>query len=143
MKSNKSQAAMEFLMTYGWAILIVLIAIGALAYFGVLIPDRYLSEWAQEARTLGEDCNELDKTMSKIACVNRYWQDQNLSDSQDCSDATDFYAVALSQLDGVSHESVLPNHTNHIFLIVSFKNTYCILDQEYLNCIKLKDDSSR
>ena len=39
---RKSQAAMEFLMTYGWAILVVLVAIGALAYFGVLSPDRFL-----------------------------------------------------------------------------------------------------
>ena len=29
-------------MTYGWAILVVLVAIGALAYFGVLSPDRFL-----------------------------------------------------------------------------------------------------
>ncbi|MBW2964735.1 hypothetical protein KY363_04710 [Candidatus Woesearchaeota archaeon] len=35
---------MEFLMTYGWAILVVLAAIGALAYFGVLSPDRFLPE---------------------------------------------------------------------------------------------------
>lgn len=33
---------MEFLMTYGWAILVVLVAIGALAYFGMLNPDRFL-----------------------------------------------------------------------------------------------------
>src|SRR3989338_327185 len=33
---------MEFLMTYGWAILVVLVAIGALAYFGVLSPDKFL-----------------------------------------------------------------------------------------------------
>lgn len=39
---KKGQAAMEFLMTYGWAILVVLIAIGALAYFGVLNPGRFL-----------------------------------------------------------------------------------------------------
>jgi len=31
-------------MTYGWAILVVLAAIGALAYFGVLSPDRFLPE---------------------------------------------------------------------------------------------------
>jgi len=42
LKTRKSQAAMEFLMTYGWAILVVLVAIGALAYFGVLSPDRFL-----------------------------------------------------------------------------------------------------
>ncbi len=41
-KKRKSQAAMEFLMTYGWAILVVLVAIGALAYFGVLSPDKFL-----------------------------------------------------------------------------------------------------
>ena len=41
---KKGQAAMEFLMTYGWAILVVLIAIGALAYFGVLSPERFLPE---------------------------------------------------------------------------------------------------
>lgn len=40
--NKKGQAAMEFLMTYGWAILVVLAAIGALAYFGVLSPDRML-----------------------------------------------------------------------------------------------------
>ncbi len=41
---SKQQApdskVMEFLMTYGWAILIVLIAIGALTYFGVFDPDK-------------------------------------------------------------------------------------------------------
>ncbi|MBI2650687.1 hypothetical protein HYX04_05260 [Candidatus Woesearchaeota archaeon] len=41
---NKAQAAMEFLMTYGWAILVVLAAIAALAYFGVLSPQKFLPE---------------------------------------------------------------------------------------------------
>ena len=43
-KGLKAQAAMEFLMTYGWAILVVLIVIGALAYFGVLSPSTLLPE---------------------------------------------------------------------------------------------------
>ena len=41
---SKAQAAMEFLMTYGWAILVVLAAIAALAYFGVLSPSKFLPE---------------------------------------------------------------------------------------------------
>ncbi len=41
---KKSQAAMEFLMTYGWAILVVLGAITAVAYFGVLSPEENLPE---------------------------------------------------------------------------------------------------
>jgi len=42
--NSKGQAAMEFLMTYGWAILVVLAAIAALAYFGVLSPEKFLPE---------------------------------------------------------------------------------------------------
>ncbi len=42
MLRRKSQAALEFLMTYGWAILVVLVAISALAYFGVLSPENFL-----------------------------------------------------------------------------------------------------
>ena len=40
----KAQAAMEFLMTYGWAILAVIIVIGALTYFGVLNPSNLVPE---------------------------------------------------------------------------------------------------
>ena|SRR3989344_4773320 len=39
--NRKGQAAMEFLMTYGWAILAAIIAIGVLAYFGVFSPGKY------------------------------------------------------------------------------------------------------
>ena len=42
--NKRGQSALEYLMTYGWAILVVLAAIGALAYFGVLSPDRFLPE---------------------------------------------------------------------------------------------------
>ncbi|MCF7799124.1 hypothetical protein K9M74_04425 [Candidatus Woesearchaeota archaeon] len=44
MMKKRAQAAMEFLMTYGWAILVVLLAIAALAYFGVLSPENLLPE---------------------------------------------------------------------------------------------------
>lgn len=41
-KSDSSQAALEFLMTYGWAILVVIGATAVLAYFGVLSPENFL-----------------------------------------------------------------------------------------------------
>ncbi|MEM4268126.1 MAG: hypothetical protein QXK37_04835 [Candidatus Woesearchaeota archaeon] len=41
---RKGQGALEFLMTYGWAFLVILIMIGALAYFGVLNPGRFLPD---------------------------------------------------------------------------------------------------
>ena len=42
MQSKKSQAAMEFMMTYGWAFLAILVVISTLAYFGVLNPDAFM-----------------------------------------------------------------------------------------------------
>ncbi|MBI2659218.1 hypothetical protein HYX05_03935 [Candidatus Woesearchaeota archaeon] len=39
---SKSQAALEFLTTYGWAFLVILIMIGTLAYFGILNPSKIL-----------------------------------------------------------------------------------------------------
>ncbi|MBN1792060.1 hypothetical protein JW826_00010 [Candidatus Woesearchaeota archaeon] len=41
---KKGQAALEFLMTYGWAILVVLAAIGVLAYFGVMSPGKLVPD---------------------------------------------------------------------------------------------------
>lgn len=41
---RKAQAALEFLTTYGWAFLVILIMIGALAYFGVLDPSKLLPQ---------------------------------------------------------------------------------------------------
>lgn len=56
MKSNKKgQAAMEFLMTYGWAILAAVIVIGALAAFGVFNPSTYVPNSCTLAAPFG--CN--------------------------------------------------------------------------------------
>lgn len=41
---RKAQAAMEFLMTYGWAMLVILIVIAALAFFGLLTPSKFLPD---------------------------------------------------------------------------------------------------
>lgn len=48
-KTKKGQAALEFLTTYGWAFLVILIMIGALAYFGVLDPERFIPQRCQIA----------------------------------------------------------------------------------------------
>lgn len=39
-----AQAALEFMTTYGWAILIILVAIGALSYFGLMSPQKVLPD---------------------------------------------------------------------------------------------------
>lgn len=41
---KKSQAALEFLVTYGWALMIVLIMVGVIVYFGLLSPNNFISD---------------------------------------------------------------------------------------------------
>ncbi len=42
---KRGQIFLEFLFTYGWAILAVLVSLGALAYFGVIKTDRFIPEF--------------------------------------------------------------------------------------------------
>lgn len=44
LKNHKAQAALEYLVTYGWAFLVIIAAIAALSYFGVLSPKNYMPE---------------------------------------------------------------------------------------------------
>lgn len=61
--NKKGQSALEFLTTYGWAFLVALIMIGALAYFGVLDPSRYLPERC----TFGNEITCNDYLISETA----------------------------------------------------------------------------
>jgi type II secretory pathway pseudopilin PulG len=43
-KKKKGQAAIEFLTTYSWAIMGILLTIGALSYFDIFNTSRFISE---------------------------------------------------------------------------------------------------
>ena len=68
--NKKGQAAMEFLMTYGWAILAAIIAIAVLAYFGVFNPGRYTSEMCQLGAPFTCDDNSYVQSGIANAFVN-------------------------------------------------------------------------
>jgi hypothetical protein len=58
--NKKGQAAMEFLMTYGWAILAAVIAIAVLAYFGVFSPSRLVPAACTVNAPLGCDEHKIE-----------------------------------------------------------------------------------
>ncbi len=66
-KMKKSQAALEFLMTYGWAFLVILVMIGALAYFGVLNPKKLLPEKCTVPA--GFTCDEYQITTTGVKII--------------------------------------------------------------------------
>ena len=67
---RNAQAAMEFLLTYGWAILVVLAAIAALAYFGVLSPERLLPEKCLLEPGLACVQHKVDPTTITLVLIN-------------------------------------------------------------------------
>ncbi|MFC1697660.1 hypothetical protein ACFL1H_04980 [Nanoarchaeota archaeon] len=70
MKFKKGQAAMEFLMTYGWAILVVIGIIAALAYFGVLSPGKLIPDKCIAEPPIGV-CHEYQVAENEITIILR------------------------------------------------------------------------
>jgi hypothetical protein len=69
MINKRGQAAMEFLMTYGWALLVVLVAIGALAFFGVLNPGQFLPSTCTITPGIGCTDFKVDLANTEIILV--------------------------------------------------------------------------
>jgi len=64
---RKAQAALEFLTTYGWAFIVILVMIGALAYFGVLNPSKVTpNRCIVEA---GIECKEYKMTATTVSII--------------------------------------------------------------------------
>jgi len=94
--NKKGQAAMEFLMTYGWALLVVLIAIGALAFFGLLNPSRFLPEKCEIAP--GLTCMDF----------NAVTNDEDISNG----DANDNITILINNGIGQTMRDVIINATD-------------------------------
>jgi hypothetical protein len=63
MYNKKGQAAIEFLVTYGWAIMAAMIVIAALTYFGVTNPATSLPDKCIFSN--GFDCKDFRLTASQ------------------------------------------------------------------------------
>ena len=97
---KKGQAALEFLTTYGWAFLIILVMIGALAYFGVLDPSNFAAERCVATTPLSCDGQNylLSTTSANISLRNGYnehiyamnvsYRTANMPSFLACNDAT-------------------------------------------------------
>ncbi len=77
---KKAQSALEFLTTYGWAFLVILIMIGALSYFGVLDPSRFLPDKCLFSNGVG-GCTDYGVTSAYFAfkVVNNFGKDVTIT----------------------------------------------------------------
>ena len=73
----KAQSAMEYLMTYGWAILIVIIVAAALYALGIFNPATYTGRIPTGFTTLGTPSDwDLDSTGDFSVILNNRLADQ-------------------------------------------------------------------
>jgi len=59
---RRAQAALEYLMTYGWGLIAILVVIGGLSYFGMFEPSRYLPDHCSFGAQL--QCNDYQVVAS-------------------------------------------------------------------------------
>ncbi len=63
---RKGQAGLEFLTTYAWAFVVILIVVGALAYFGVTSPSKILPDRCNFGQEFGCINHLIDAGNSQV-----------------------------------------------------------------------------
>jgi uncharacterized protein (UPF0333 family) len=107
---KKGQAALEFLTTYGWAFMVILVMIGALAYFGVLNPQNIVPD--QCSVTSGFSCDNyiVDVTTGviRVQLINNMAEQLTISNFNVTKSGNDMCIVVTDPtgaiLDGSSFE---------------------------------------
>ncbi len=95
MVNKRAQASIEFLATYGWALLVVIVSVSALAYFGVFNFDIYKSDYCNFGSNV--DCSKdymvgyLDNYGSGIPTLliqlkNKFGADVNITSARVTTD---------------------------------------------------------
>lgn len=98
---KRAQAAMEYLMTYGWALLVIVLVLGALIYLGVLNPQGRMQDMCNlpigfgcEVAGLSEDGTLYIKITNqqatplegmKLRCLSSDSEDEGESSSENLS----------------------------------------------------------
>jgi uncharacterized protein (UPF0333 family) len=114
MEQNKrGQAALEFLLTYSWAILVVIVIIGALAYFGVLNPENFIPERCTFAAGLNCDDYVYSGNQFEIAVTNGFGRSINVTNFTITS-PSGFTSTAGCNL---STSTVIPNGGTEVFVL--------------------------
>ena len=82
MIGKKGQSALEYLMTYGWAILIIIIVGGVLYYYGVFSPGKLVGENKIGFSKVDVDAWTIESgtpPVMKIKLVNKVGKDINIT----------------------------------------------------------------
>jgi hypothetical protein len=104
-KSKRSQAVIEFLMTYGWVILVVLVTVGVLTYYEFWDTDRFVSEKC--ALSSGMLCSDFSYAPGSISLVIQNGQGFDINN----------VIVSITGCPGSANVSSLANGEKNIFVV--------------------------
>jgi len=71
---GSAQAAMEFLMTYGWALVVITVVIAAMSYFGILHPNKLLPDRCSFGTEFGCGAHVMYENGLQLRLVNNAGQ---------------------------------------------------------------------
>lgn len=86
---KKAQAALEFLTTYAWAFIVILVTIGSLYYFGVFDFSRFVPEQCQFSPQIA--CVDFTIAANRVSAKfsNTLGESINITSAEITSDAQD------------------------------------------------------
>lgn len=136
---KRGQAALEYLITYGWALAVIVVAVSVLSYFGFLNPDRYIPNSCE----FGEQLKCVDKYMEAtpdgtdgsivirlrnnfeddINITNAYPTNRDITFNSDNSGA-DYVIIKRGTITRVyfnTSESIFPNTKERFGITIEFK----------------------
>ncbi|NJL44166.1 MAG: hypothetical protein HC945_02525 [Nitrosarchaeum sp.] len=121
MRPRRAQAALEYLVTYGWGFLVILVVIGSLAYYGILTPSQYFPERCEfGSQLICEDYQLLSGTTTGgsnevyLQLRNNFGKAINITSGQ-------IFAACADEnlLEGANHVTIPPGRKGEVKLLLS------------------------
>lgn len=91
---KRGQAAIEYLVTYGWTILIIIVTFGLILYFDVLSPSKFLPQQCEFGEQIKCVDMYLDQNSFMIKFLNNFPKEIKITDVQ-----SDEYTIQPCDLD--------------------------------------------
>jgi hypothetical protein len=116
---RKGQAAIEYLITYGWTILLIIITIGIIIYFDVLNPLRFLPlqcEFGEQVKCVDMQLNNnpdptIQNSIIRLKFLNNFPKAINLTDAE----SLEYTTVTCNEI------GIEPSYTNDFVCIIDGK----------------------
>ena len=79
---SRGQAALEYMVTYGWVFMVVMVTLGALSFFGVITPSKWLPDkcdFGQQLVCADYELSSAGNGMARIQVRNSFGRAINIT----------------------------------------------------------------